>query len=308
MFLCCGEALIDMVPMQGAAGEQGFRPLPGGAIFNTAVSLGRLGQPVALLAGISTDLFGQMLTHTLRASAVQTDFLVSSPQPTCLAFLQLQDGQANYTFYAENCAGNSLTTTAMPAIDDAVTGLYFGGISLLMEPAAEAYVALAEQQAGSRLIVLDPNIRPSLMQDPMGYRQRLQRLLQVAHLVKVSDEDLAWLVPEVGNEQKAVQSLQGHDQQIIIVTQGAAGAVAYLPDGSQVTQAAVAAKVVDTVGAGDTFNAGVLASLMEQQLTTPAALVTANHTQWQQALKLGARVAAITVGRAGANPPWHSEL
>ena len=178
----------------------------GGAIFNTAVSLGRLGQPVALLAGIATDLFGQMLTHTLRASAVQTDFLVSSPQPTYLAFLQLQDGQANYTFYAENCAGNSLTTTAMPAIDDAVTGLYFGGISLLMEPAAEAYVALAEQQAGSRLIVLDPNIRTSLVQDPMGYRQRLQRLLQVAHLVKVSDEDLAWLVPEVGNEQKAGQS------------------------------------------------------------------------------------------------------
>ena len=149
MFLCCGEALIDMVPMQGAAGEQGFRPLPGGAIFNTAVSLGRLGQPVALLAGISTDLFGQMLTHTLRASAVQTDFLVSSPQPTCLAFLQLQNGQANYTFYAENCAGNSLTTTAMPAIDDAVTGLYFGGISLLMEPAARPMLLWQNNRQGA---------------------------------------------------------------------------------------------------------------------------------------------------------------
>ena len=308
MFLCCGEALIDMVPLKDENGQQGFTPIAGGAIFNTAISMGRLERQVGLLSSISSDLFGQQLVDNLHASQVDASYLVRPSLPTTLAFVQLIDSHASYTFYDENSAGRSLTESDLPAIPESVNGLYFGGISLISEPAADAYASLAEAQATDKLVVLDPNIRTSFITDETSYRSRLQRIIAVADLVKVSDEDLAWLQPQAATEAEAVAALRGHDAQHVIVTRGAEGTEIYLADGSLVECDAVKAQVVDTVGAGDTFNAGVLASLDQQGLLSKQALGNATQDQWYVALGLGAQVAAVTVSRAGANPPWLTEL
>ena len=116
MILCCGEALIDMLPRETAGGEACFAPYPGGAVFNTAIALGRLGTPAGLLSGISTDLFGAQLTRALAASQVRTDLAIRSDRPTTLAFVTLTEGQARYAFYDENTAGRMLTPTELPAI------------------------------------------------------------------------------------------------------------------------------------------------------------------------------------------------
>ena len=145
MILCCGDALIDMIPATTAQATPGFTPLPGGAVFNTAISLGRLGIPVEMLTGMSQDLFGAQLTRTLTDSNVGTRFNIVNTRPTTLAFVELTDGHATYTFYDENSAGRMITPTDLPDLTPDITTLYFGGISLCNTPAADTYLALPQQ-------------------------------------------------------------------------------------------------------------------------------------------------------------------
>uniref|UniRef100_UPI002491FB9F PfkB family carbohydrate kinase n=1 Tax=Thalassorhabdomicrobium marinisediminis TaxID=2170577 RepID=UPI002491FB9F len=165
MILCCGEALIDMLPAATADGQTAFVPHPGGAVFNTAIALGRLGADASLLTGLSTDMFGVQLVAALKHSHVDTGLAVRSDRPTTLAFVQLMDGQARYNFYDENSAGRMLTGADMPAVPDQVSALFFGGISLACEPAADAYADLLARAAGPRAVMLDPNIRPGFIED-----------------------------------------------------------------------------------------------------------------------------------------------
>ena len=134
MILCAGEALIDMLPRETTAGEAAFAPHAGGAVFNTSIALGRLGVPTQLYTGISTDLFGEVLVDTLAASDVDASLAHRSDAPTTLAFVKLVDGHASYAFYDENTAGRMLPTDCLPAV--AADALFFGGISLAVEPCA----------------------------------------------------------------------------------------------------------------------------------------------------------------------------
>ena len=195
MLLCCGEALIDMIPTPTVSGQDGFVPHVGGAVFNTAIALGRLGVQTGMLTGLSTDLFGQQLLASLHANHVDTSLLVTSDRPTTLAFVQLTDGHASYTFYDENSAGRMLDRADMPVLPDEVSTLYFGGISLAFEPCAEAYAALQKREAAARVVMLDPNIRPSFIRDIRRYRDRLDRMIALSDIVKVSDDDLNWIYP-----------------------------------------------------------------------------------------------------------------
>lgn len=303
MILCCGEALIDMLPRPSADGET-LLPVPGGASFNTAVALGRLGAEAGYFGGLSTDLFGTRLHAALTAAGVDTALAPRSDLPTTLAFVRLVDGEAEYAFYDENTAGRMLTAEALPALPEALKALLFGGISLVCEPAADSYAALcarARGAAGARLVMIDPNIRPDFITEPARYRARLTGMLSRADVVKVSDEDLAWLTG--GQDARALTAGPSRPA-VVIVTRGAEGATAHLAD-STLTVPARPAEVVDTVGAGDAFNAGFLAELqardaLERARLTPEVL--------QAALTLGAKIAAIAVSRAGANPPWRAEL
>ncbi|WP_299028032.1 carbohydrate kinase [uncultured Sulfitobacter sp.] len=311
MILCCGEALIDMVPAQ-AAGEAearaAFMPLSGGAIFNTAIALGRLETPVQFFSGLSSDLFGVQLSEALNASGVQTDLVVRSNRPTTLAFVTLTDGHAQYTFYDENTAGRMLGLDDLPDLGADISALYFGGISLCAEPAASAYEALALRVANQALIVLDPNIRPGFIQDEQAYRARLDRMIGVAGIVKVSDEDLDWIVKDAQGEDAQVARLHALGAHLVVVTKGADGATAHAVGQPMVSVAAPKVEIKDTVGAGDTFNAGMMAQLHRDGLLSKDALPAITAQQLRTALAYGAKVAAITVSRSGANPPHLSEL
>jgi fructokinase len=307
MILSCGEALVDMLPRRTEAGEDAFAPCPGGAVFNTAVALGRLGVPAGFLSGLSTDLFGQMLAGALDASGVDAALCLRSVRPTTLAFVTLEGGQARYAFYDENTAGRMIRAADLPALPETVEALFFGGISLMVEPAGAAYQALMEREAGSgRVMMLDPNIRPSFIADEAFYRARIARMIALADIVKLSDEDLRWLEGRRGITGGA-EAVLAKGPKVVFVTEGAAGAHAFTAARS-VFVPARRVEVVDTVGAGDTFNAGVLAALHRAGALTRAGVAALSDDTLRAALTLGIRAAAVTVSRAGANPPWAKEL
>ncbi len=308
MILCSGEALIDMIPVPTADGRQGFVPHPGGSVFNTAVALGRLGASVGLLTGLSTDMFGQQLRAALEHSHVSTAHLIMSDRPTTLAFVKLVNGQASYQFYDENSAGRMLLPGQMPELPAEVSTLFFGGISLACEPCADAYAALLEKERGSRVVMLDPNIRPQFIQDEAKYRARLNRMIAMASIIKVSDEDLGWIIGDDASIEDKARGLLRMGPDLVVVTRGEQGATGFLADGLEITVPAQSTDVVDTVGAGDTFNAGLLANLAMSGDLTKSKLAVLGMERLERALAFAVRSAAITVSRPGADPPWAEEL
>ncbi|WP_406649035.1 carbohydrate kinase [Aliisedimentitalea scapharcae] len=308
MILCCGEALIDMIPEPTLGGSNGYVPRSGGAIFNTAIGLGRLGCRTGLLSGISTDMFGHQLMADLRASNVETHRVIRSDRPTTLAFVKLSEGHASYSFFDENSAGRMIATDDLPGNVGDVSALYFGGISLACDPGAETYMQFAQMHAGNCVVMVDPNIRPSFITDEPNFRNRIERMLKLADIVKVSDEDLNWIIPTTDALEMKIAHLRSFGPSVVILTHGRSGAQAWLPDGQSVFVAGQKVDVVDTVGAGDTFNAGVLAGLSEAGVLTKSALQTVSERAIQRAIDFGTQVAAINVGRAGSNPPWRDEL
>jgi fructokinase len=306
MILCCGESLIDMLPRQATTGENAFAPHAGGAVFNTAIALGRLGAPVAMFTGLAADFFGDLLAETLESSKVSTQYVHRADAPCTVAFVKLVDGHAPYAFYDENTAGRMLPTDALPDLADDVNALFFGGISLVVEPCGATYEALMTREAAKRVTMIDPNIRPGFIKDEAAYRARIDRMMGMADIVKLSDEDLAWLMGGEDIDANAAQVL-AMGPKLVCITRGKDGASGYTANG-RVDVAANTVTVVDTVGAGDTFNAGVLASLEQAGVLSKEGVANLSDEVIANALSLGARSAAITVSRAGANPPWTHEL
>lgn len=306
MILCAGEALIDMLPRETAGGEQAFAPYAGGSVFNTSIALGRLAVETGFYSGLSNDLFGDLLTETLSASSVDSSFAARSDRPTTLAFVKLTNGQASYLFYDENSAGRMLGTQDLPVLNDTISTVFFGGISLVFEPCAQAYEALLMREADRRVIMLDPNVRQSFIGEEQAFRDRIGRMMAKSDIVKVSDEDLAWLVG-YEDQDRAASEVLGRGTKLLCVTQGADGVSGYCGD-NIVRVAAQKVAVVDTVGAGDTFNAGLLAALHDANVLTKPKIAALDLDTITAALSLGVRAAAVTVSRAGANPPTRSEL
>ncbi|ESW65267.1 carbohydrate kinase [Mesorhizobium sp. LSJC268A00] len=306
MILCCGEALIDMLPRTTTQGEPAFAPYVGGAVFNTAIALGRLGAPAGFFSGLSSDLFGGQFREALGASKVSSTYAHTSPRPTTLAFVRLTNGQATYTFYDENTAGRMLTTEDLPKLGAEIEAMLFGAISLISDPAGAAYEEFMKREHERRVMMLDPNIRPNFIPDKAKHLRRIRSMMAMADIVKLSDEDLHWF-GEAGSHEDVIRNWLDRGPKLIVVTHGSEGAVGYSRE-HKVTVMPHKVEVVDTVGAGDTFNAGILASLHEQGLLTKAGIGGLSEDAIRQALALGAKAAAVTVSRAGANPPWRHEI
>jgi fructokinase len=295
--LVAGEALYDIVV--DARGRLGGHP--GGGPFNTARTIGRLRQPVTFLGRLSSDGLGTALARTLRADGVDLAGVVPTDDPTTLALAELDPaGAASYRFYHAGTSVPGLTArAALRALPDTVAALHVGGLGLMLEPLATALEAVVDELADRTLVVVDPNCRPGMIDDPDGYRARLGRILRRAHVVKVSAEDLAWLDPGTPAP-AAARALLERGPRLVLLTCGADGAVALGRARMEVRVAAQPIRLVDTIGAGDAFTGGFLAWWRAHGLD-PDAL--AREDLVGRATAFAVAVAAMTCERPGASPP-----
>jgi fructokinase len=304
--LCCGEALIDFLPRETREGALAFQPFCGGSIFNTAIALGRLGVPTGFLGGLSDDFFGDQLREALSASHVDFSYSPVSSRYTIAAFVKLEDGQAHYSFIDEGSACRSLSVEQLPLLDDTVSALHLGSISIVPEPSGGALEYLCEREHRKKVISFDPNIRPGLVKDRDAHLSRIGRFAAMADLIKMSEEDLAWIAPGSRADTIAEGWLE-RGAKAVVVTRGGDGAIAFSEAGTAEI-AAIKQKVADTVGAGDTFTAGFLTYLHRNHLLSKSAIAQLSLEHLRGAITLAARAAAVTVSRPGADPPWAHEL
>ena len=296
-----GEALIDLVlaPDGALAGH------PGGGPYNVARTIGRLEQPVAYLGRLSTDAFGRRLRSELRADGVALDAVVPTDTPTTLALAELDaTGGAQYEFYDVGTSAPGLTLEeAIAVLPDDIGMLYVGTLGLVFEPMATTLEAIVGRVGDETLVALDPNCRPSMIDDAAAYRARLGRLLARTDVVKASGDDLAWLDPDADTV-TAARGLIGHDGAVALVTLGADGALVVTRD--EVRElASPAVEVVDTIGAGDAFMGGFLACWRRNGLGRDD---VRDLEQVAAAAAFACEVAAITCSRAGADPPRWEDL
>lgn len=306
MIVCCGEALIDFLPRKLADGASGYQPFVGGGIFNTAIALGRLGMKTGFFSGLSTDFFGDMLRDGLKASKVDLKYVKVWDRPSTLAFVKLTNGQARYSFFDDNSASRMLTKKDLPKFQKSVEALHFGSISIIPEPGGSTIEALIKRDSKRLVTSFDPNIRPSQIKNRRAYLARLNRLIAMTDILKISDEDIEWITGKRDYKATAKKWLKA-GAKIVVVTKGADGMEGFTAR-DHVVQPAVKVKVADTVGAGDTINAGLLAALKAAKLLDKKKLAAISGDQLAAAMAFAARAAAVTCSRPGADPPWAKEL
>ena len=306
MILCCGEALIDMLPRKGADGADVYQPFNGGSVYNTAIALGRLGTPTGFFAGISEDFFGDGLLDGLVSAGVSTKHIRRKDLHTTLALVKLADGHARYSFIDEGSAGRMLEKRDLPKLSKALTALHFGSISLIPEPSGGTYETLLKKASKTCVISLDPNIRPTVIKDKKKHLARLKRLMARADLIKISDEDVKWMT---GKQEfaKAAKVWLRNGAKIVAITRGGEGVEVFTRQHS-LSLSAPKVKIADTVGAGDTFTAGFLTYLNRNALLTKKAMASIAATQLMHAAEFAMKAAAVTVSRQGADPPWAHEI
>jgi fructokinase len=307
MIVVCGEALIDLSPTS-CGKEPGYVPHPGGSPFNVAVALGRLEAPVAFLGRLSRDFFGQRLRGHLVANAVDLRYVGEGPEPTTLAFVHLDEGhEAQYVFWSENSADRKLSPVDLPPVfAEEDLALHFGSFSLVLEPVATTLELCMRREHGSRVISLDPNVRPGLIADGDAYRTRLDGWVGLADLVKISRADLDWLYPGERVERSARRWLE-LGAGLVVVTMGAEGSIGF-GQAEAVHVPGSPVQVVDTVGAGDAFSAGLLAWLHREGKLKRQLLERLSTTELLRLLTYANRVSALACTRAGADPPYRSEV
>jgi fructokinase len=294
-----GEALVDLVEERGV-----LHAVPGGGPFNTAIALGRLGMPVAFLGTLSRDDYGVVLAELLAEAGVDTSLVRFTEAPTPLAVVHKHDEGGNtYTFYL---AGTALADPPESALPDGAVALHVGTLALAVDPPASSFRALVEREAGKRAIVFDPNIRPVAFGDPELYRPQFDRLARLVTIVKMSRDDAAWIYPGC-EPTDALERVLALGPRMVAITLGAEGAVAASADGF-VHLPAVPVTVADTVGAGDSFGAALMASLQLQDALALGSPVPLDDTVLTRAVSYAVTAAAITAMRTGAVPPSRSEV
>ncbi|HEU5267090.1 MAG TPA: carbohydrate kinase [Jatrophihabitans sp.] len=300
-----GEALIDLVETHD---DEPRLARPGGSPYNVAIGLSRLGRHTYFVGRLSRDPLGAVLRNHAVRSDVDLSIAVDAYEPTTVALVELAaDGSATYQFGVEGTADFRWTDSELHAVPDDVQAVHFGSLASWLPPGDAAIARRVEQLRGAGAFVsYDPNVRPHLQPDATRARDQVEAALALAHLVKTSEEDLAYVYP--GDDvEKIASSWLGLGPTVVVVTRGGAGAHAYR-DAGVVTAEPVPTTVVDTVGAGDSFMSGLLDAAAEHGLLRPAALAAASADAVGELLAHAGLVAAITCSRPGANPPRRSDL
>lgn len=307
MFLVCGEALMDVFDGGGTDTGMALEARVGGSPFNVAVGLARLGQPVGFVGGISTDSFGQRLLRALEVEGVATATVQRQAAPTTLSVIAADEhGVPTYAFHGEHGADRQLDPRALASLPAATRVLQFGSYAMVVEPVASTLRLLVEREHGRRLIAYDPNVRLNVEPSVPRWRASLEWMAQRAHLLKVSAEDAALLYPDDRLEALARRWL-AQGACLVVITCGGLGSVAFTTRAS-VQVDAVPVQLADTVGAGDSFQAALLAWLAERGLLEAAALRALSAADLRAALRFAARAAALTCSRRGADLPRRAEL
>ncbi|HEV8391085.1 MAG TPA: carbohydrate kinase [Dongiaceae bacterium] len=310
MILTCGDALFDVFATPGSSTSSvALDARVGGSPLNVAVALSRLGQSTGFLAKVSTDSFGLKLLAYLKSEDVDTDLIVRTSAPTTLAIVALDDkGVPAYSFYTSGTSDRSLEVAELPArLPDAVRVVHIGSYTTALEPTASSLEALVTRERGRRFISYDPNIRPSIVPDPDLWHRRVTALTAQAHLVKASAEDVQFLYPgaAVGD---ILADWLARGAGLAVATMGDNGAMAVTKRGITARVGARTVKVIDTVGAGDTFQAALLTWLAEHGRLSADGLASLSADDLNGLLTFAVRAAAITCSRRGADMPRRGEL
>jgi fructokinase len=308
MILVCGEALFDFfLEAEANPGAATFAARAGGSPFNVAIGLARLGRASGLLTGLSRDLLGARLARVLVNEGVRTEYALITDRPTTISLVGLDaEGVPAYQFYDAGSAGTGLTEADLPALGPEVAGLHFGSYSIAVPPVADAFAALARTRS-DLFVSLDPNIRPTVEPDMGRWRWRLAALLPHADMIKVSSEDLEILYP--GQEPASIaQGWLDAGPSLVVVTDGGRAATGWTASGLTASATPPPTRVIDTVGAGDTFQAALLARLSDGVTSPFDAIHTLDQPRLDAMLDYAARAAAITCSRRGADLPRAHEL
>jgi len=301
VIVAAGEALVDLIVR--ADGE--IVAVPGGGPYNAARAIARLGVPVSFVGGLSSDRFGRTLEAGLADAGVSLAMAQRTELPTTLALAELgADGAASYRFYTDGTSAPSVLpgplVGGLSADTDAVLT---GTLGFVLEPMATTLEGMVAALPPDLLLMVDPNCRPSITRDPDGFRARIARVLARADIVKVSTDDLAFLLPGESVDAAAAW-VQAIGPRVVLVTDGAEP-VRVLTDGIEHQVIAPTVAVVDTIGAGDTFGGAFLACLVHGGGGREAAGDTAAVLR---AARFAVRASAVVCERAGANPPTLVEL
>lgn len=300
-----GEALVDFAPVESDGRLAGFTLHLGGSPYNVAIGLARLGQEAFFAGRISRDLFGELLVAHLAANGVSQELLLRGPEPAALAFVSAERTDSSYTFRWDGTADRELRATDLAHAGFAsLHALHFGSVALTVEPCGTAIEELVSSLAGRVFLTLDPNVRAFMVGDWDGYRSRVERCAVRAELVKVSRADLEAL--GVADASRWVGARSG--PAAVVVTNGRHGSLVLRRGRPAVASPAVPARVVDAVGAGDAYTAGLLSALAERDALTRAGLLELYEAAWLSLTAFASAAAAISCERAGADPPAAAEV
>lgn len=311
MYLVCGEALFDFFSEEDASGQASkvnYKAIAGGSPFNVAVGLRRLGIDAGLFGGVSTDFLGRRLLQVLKDEGVSEQFLVEFAAPTTLSMVAVgANGSPQYNFRGEGCADRLLEIDHLPALGADIRGLHIGSFSLVVQPIGDTLLSLVKRESGKRMISPDPNVRLNPQPDIQLWRNRVAELVKHADLIKVSDEDLHLLYPDQSPE-SVLQGWLQHRCQLVFLTRGGEGASVYSRQHGHWSAPAVKVVMADTVGAGDTFQAALIAWLTEQQLDSVEGLQQLTRAQIDAMLGFAIRAAALTCTKTGPDLPYRQQL
>jgi fructokinase len=307
MMLSCGDALVDFLPVTAADGRDALVPAVGGSCLNVAVGMARLGAEAGFVGGISNDLFGRMIADHALVSEVDLGFATRSDHQTTLAFVRTEDGEPRYAFYDEGTASRHWTWRSGALPFDRIEAIHVGSTTLVDEQSAAQAFALVQEARSSVTIAFDPNCRPNLVRDKRCYVERMEEFARAAHIVRMSDVDFDYLYGADDPARRA-QALIAAGARLVIVTRGERGAQAWHKVAGSVAVEAPPAKVVDTIGAGDSFQAALLVALQSMGRIDRRSLAEIGADELRSALSFAARCAAITCSRPGADPPRRAEI
>jgi fructokinase len=307
MLLSCGDALVDFLPVKSVDGRDAIVPAVGGSCLNIAVGMARLGAPAGFVGGISTDLFGRMIADHALASQVDLQYATRGDDQTTLAFVRTVAGEPQYAFYDEQTASRKWIYRRGSIPFDEIEAIHVGSTTLADEQGAVQALAMVEDARGSVTISFDPNCRPKLVKHKDRYVDRMDRFAKTADIVRMSDVDFEFLYGGSDYAARAMSLIEA-GASLVVVTRGIKGAQAWHQEAGAVEVRAPTVDVVDTIGAGDSFQAALLYALRAIGRVEAGSLAQMKSDELCRALSFAASCAAFTCGRAGADPPRQSDV